>query len=71
MAGGPKRIEVWIQAAPMASKAPLTPAEWERRIVTILRAAGIPMTDAGPTHGTLQRFDDPKDFGASIWEWTP
>jgi hypothetical protein len=37
-----------------------------------LRRAGIPLDSGGAlTSGKIERFDDPEDFGATIWEWRP
>jgi len=36
-----------------------------------LKAAGIPVDGNNLLHGTLTKFDDPTDFGATIYRWEP
>ena len=51
------------------------PAVWETWVVGKLKDAGVPIKGTlvfgGIESGTLTRFDDPTDFGATIWEWNP
>lgn len=43
---------------------------WETYIYGRLKEAGIPvLPDGNIERGTIHRFDDPKDFGATIYEW--
>lgn len=36
-----------------------------------LESAGVEFSDGEPVGGTLARMDDPQDFGASVWVFTP
>ena len=36
-----------------------------------LKEAGIPVDGGNLLNGTLHRFDDPKDFGSTIYRWEP
>jgi len=36
-----------------------------------LKAAGIPIDGDNLLRGTLSKFDDPNDFGATIYRWKP
>ena len=36
-----------------------------------LKNAGIPVDGDNLLHGTLVRFDDPNDFGVTIYVWRP
>lgn len=53
----------------------MSPALWECWLIGKLKEAGVPvkgkLTFRGIEGGTLSRFDDPSDFGATIYEWTP
>lgn len=50
------------------------PEPWAAWIAAKLREHGIPCIGGDYYHlerGTLQRFDDPKEWGGTIYEWTP
>lgn len=36
-----------------------------------LKESGIPLDGDNLLHGTLTRFDDPNDFGITIYRWEP
>ena len=36
-----------------------------------LKEAGIPVDGDNLLRGTLHRFDDPEDFGSTIYRWEP
>ena len=45
---------------------------WETYVYGKLKEAGIPVSPTGDVErGTLFRYDDPEDFGATIWKWEP
>jgi hypothetical protein len=50
---------------------PLTAARWSDWVDWELAKAGVPIEGCVLMRGTIRRRDDPEDFGATIWEWTP
>lgn len=50
---------------------PLTFDSWAQYLESRLRQAGIPVAGDGISRGTLNRYDDPEDFGVTVYEWKP
>lgn len=50
---------------------PLTFGSWAQYLEGRFRQAGIPVSGDGVSHGTLNRYDDPNDFGVTVYEWKP
>ncbi len=69
-----ERIEVAIQVKDYPDNWMLTPSMWECFVVGKLRDAGVPIKGLlkyrGVEKGTITRFDDPKDFGATKYIWS-
>lgn len=44
---------------------------WETKLYLALKKAGVPVNDDGSfaERGVLERFEDPKDFGACTYRW--
>ena len=36
-----------------------------------LKGAGVPVDGDNLLHGTLHRFDDPENFGVTVYRWEP
>ncbi len=70
-----RKVRVVINMTDYPINLPLEPAMWECWVVGKLKEAGVPVKGAlvfgGLESGTLTRFDDPTDFGATVWEWNP
>ena len=68
-------IRCRISASDYPLECSLTQAMWECWIVGKLKEAGVPIIGIlvfrGIKSGTLRRFNDPVDFGATIYEWIP
>lgn len=51
---------------------PMTFGNWAEVVERRLREAGVPLDDNGDVaRGTMRRFDDPAEWGATIYVWTP
>lgn len=49
---------------------PFTLGSWAKHIQEKLAEAGVPLDEKGqPISGALRRFDDPKDFGVTVYQW--
>jgi hypothetical protein len=68
-----KEIQVEINIDDYPHGLGLTPAMWESWVVGKLKEAGVPvegtLTFNGIKSGILSRFDNPEDFGKTIWKW--
>lgn len=53
----------------------MTPGFWESWVIGKLKEAGVPVIGtlkfSGIKSGKLRRLDDPSDFVACVYEWTP
>ena len=69
----PDVIEVKISIDDFPDNFDMTPSVWEMWVVGKLKSAGVPikgvLTFRGLEKGTIERYDDPKDFGASTYRW--
>lgn len=67
-----KRIVVRIQ---IDSNMPTEFLRWQKWVSEKLVAAGIPLIhgnlEEGTEHGTLWRYDDPAEWGVTVWQWEP
>ena len=70
-----ERIELTIYISEYPDGWDLSPAMWECWLVGKLKDAGVPVEGTlvfrRIKSGTLTRFDDPTDFGATKYIWEP
>ena len=70
-----KAIEVRLRVSDYPKDMPIEPSLWEMLCIGKLKAAGVPIDGMfmyqGLKSGTLSRLDDPEDFGACVYRWTP
>lgn len=54
-------------------EAPLNdgPGKYYEWLEQKLKGVGIPVDGDNLLHGTLHRFDDPEDFGVTVYRWWP
>jgi hypothetical protein len=68
-----ERIELTVRISEYPEEWSVSPAMWECWLVGKLKEAGVPVDGKlifrGIKSGTLTRFDDPKDFGATKYVW--
>lgn len=50
---------------------PFTITSWAKWVDEQLIAAGIPIHGSVLGGGAIRRYNDPKDFGVTVWEWIP
>lgn len=50
---------------------PLSFEGWASVVERKLKEAGIPVEGPDVVRGTLRRFDDPAEWGTTIYVWTP
>lgn len=64
-----ERIEVKIHCDEIPLRS--GPAEYFDAVEKKLAASGVEFSDGEPVGGTLMCMNDPRDFGMSIWVFTP